>query len=835
MSSGRAASGLDAARELHLRGRAAMSSGSPAEASRLLRKARAIVASSRGDDAELLQARVLITLANAEFELDGLRPAMTRLDEAEAAIERHRLDQLRISLANQRGLLLLRAGRVDAAIAQLDMATRFADAGAAEELCKVLLNRAVAHMDNFQLQRARADLERCAQRARAAGQSLLELKATHNLGFVEYLSGNLPAALQLMDEAYAMDPSIAPGIAKLGKAEVLVAAGLVREADATLAEAGAIFRRDRLTQDLGETELERARCALLDGDAQSARRLAMRARNRFRRRGNDRWRRHAELVLLQAELEDGRPPGRLSGPALRLSEQFGQDGVRLPARTAALIAAEAHLGSGRTGAAQDALARAGRSGSTEPITARLHRGYVQAQFELATGHRAVGARRVRAALADLAGYQASFGGIDLATAAAVHGRRLAALDLSLALATGRPDAVLVAAERSRAVSTRLVAVRPPGDPAYADLLARLRQTVDALRTDDRVPALHRQRRELESAVAARGWTRVGAGVVGEAVAVEQVRAALGDATLVAFVRHADLLHAVVIGSSAGRLVQLGPAAAVDELVRRVRADLDVVARPQLPAQLRAAIRASLSRSLAAIDDALLTPLRIGGPLVVVSTGVLCQLPWGLLPSLAGRPVVVAPSATAWHAAHTRKRSVHKRVTAIAGPGLTDSSSEATTVASYWPHGQSLVGDTATGARVASALSAARILHVAAHGVHHPENPLFSWVRLADGPLFAHELDQTAGVPEHVVLSACELGLATIRPGDETLGLTAVLLQLGTRSVVGGVARVADDAAAATMIDYHARLRNGADSASALADAVAATGAPFVCFGATFSA
>ena len=88
------------------------------------------------------------------------------------------------------------------------------------------------------------------------------------------------------------------------------------------------------------------------------------------------------------------------------------------------------------------------------------------------------------------------------------------------------------------------------------------------------------------------------------------------------------------------------------------------------------------------------------------------------------------------------------------------------------------------------------------------------------PLFAHELDQTARTPDHVVLSACELGLATVRPGDEALGLTSVLLHLGTRCVVAGVARVGDEAAAETMADYHARLAGGADSAAALAAALA---------------
>jgi CHAT domain-containing protein len=84
-----------------------------------------------------------------------------------------------------------------------------------------------------------------------------------------------------------------------------------------------------------------------------------------------------------------------------------------------------------------------------------------------------------------------------------------------------------------------------------------------------------------------------------------------------------------------------------------------------------------------------------------------------------------------------------------------------------------------------------------------------------------------------VLSACELGQATVRPGDESLGLTSVLLQLGARCVVSGVAEVADELAAEVMGGYHRRLAAGADSAVALADATAAAGrpVPFVCFGA----
>jgi len=171
--------------------------------------------------------------------------------------------------------------------------------------------------------------------------------------------------------------------------------------------------------------------------------------------------------------------------------------------------------------------------------------------------------------------------------------------------------------------------------------------------------------------------------------------------------------------------------------------------------------------------------------------------------------------------------------ALAGPDLSRGIAEIETLGRVWPRGRVRISPAATRAELRHALSDAGIVHVAAHGRHQTENPLFSSIRLADGPLFAYELDQAA---PHVILSACELGLATIRPGDEALGLTSVLLHLGTRSVIAGVARVDDDVAAEVMVRYHRELVAGRDSAQALAIALpvprdAPAPAPFVCFGA----
>jgi hypothetical protein len=262
----------------------------------------------------------------------------------------------------------------------------------------------------------------------------------------------------------------------------------------------------------------------------------------------------------------------------------------------------------------------------------------------------------------------------------------------------------------------------------------------------------------------------------------------------------------------------------------------VLAHDRLPGGLRSAVRASLDRSLAALDATLLAPLGVDGPLVALSTGVLGQLPWSSLPSRRGAPLVVAPSASKWLSALSGdgKRT---GVVAFAGPDLRRADSEVAGVARAWPDAVTHSARHADSAEFVAAVGSAQLLHVAAHGVHQPENPLFSALRLADGPVFAHEL--RAPAPEHVVLSACEVGLATIRPGDEALGLASALLALGTRSVIAGVSRVGDEAAAETMTAYHARLAAGADSADALAaallDATDDVVPPFVNFGSAWRA
>ncbi|HEY8867285.1 MAG TPA: hypothetical protein VIM22_10145, partial [Solirubrobacteraceae bacterium] len=567
--------------------------------------------SSATPEQESLAAAIWISIAINEAEVHGIERGMAALGEARLRAERSSDPGLLVRVHSQYAAIATRAGRFDAALAEFGAAEAMIDHSDRNDHFAILLNSGNLRLFLGELTSARNLLSRAAAFASMAGIRGGQFKALHNLGYLEFLAGDLPRALRLMNDAHAISGDVSQGVALLDRARVLVEAGLVREADDALAEASVIFRRDRLAQDLAETDLERARCALIAGDAPAARRFAARARDRFRRRGNDRWRRSAELVLLQGDLAAGRPGPRLVEPALRLQGELDEEGLRLPARAAGLIAAEAYLLSGDTDAAASVVAALGAAGRHDPITSRLHARYVRARLDAACGDVRRASRQVRAGIGELSDYQASFGSIDLQTAAAIHGRRLAELGLSLALHSRGAAEVFAAAERARAVSTRLPVVRPPEDADAAELLAELRQSVESLRavTQDRAASapLLRRRAQLERAITARGWTLAGAGSARPTARLVEIRAAVAaaDATMVLFVEAGGALHAVVACDGRLRLHELGRADSITEQVHRVRANLDVLAQPRLPGGLSAAVRSSFERSVGRLDEVLL--------------------------------------------------------------------------------------------------------------------------------------------------------------------------------------------------------------------------------------
>lgn len=788
-------------------------------------------------------------LAAMEQELSGDGGGQEHLDAALAKSVSLQSDDLTFAVRQARALRALRVGSVDEALAHFATAELLLGSASDLDVCKMLVNRGTLRLEQLDLAGARRDFERCM--ARAQGDPALEMfgaMARHNLGYVEFVGGNLPAALRLMDEALRWVDQTTVATSLLDRARVLIEAGLTDAADATLREAAEQFRQGRAWASLAETELAGAQLALLTGHFDLVRRLAGAARTRFRRRGNVPWRRRAELVLLAGDLGAGRPPGLLVRPALRLAGEFDVDGLTPYATTARLIGCEALLAAGRLAEAESVLATTAPPRRTDLVELRLQRRTVTAQLARAAGDPDSAARHVRRGLDELVRYQAQFGSVDLQTASALHGRRLAALDLDLALEQGRPADVFAALERGRASSRRLVPVTPPAG-ASASSLVELRQltaTLHEVGADpgrrDEAQAVRQRVHRVQEQLRGLSWESVGLGPPHSSATLAKVRERLATCgrQLVMLGRHADELVAVVLGAGRPRLVRLPGGTSAGALARTVRADLDVVARSRVPERLLVSATASATHKLAALDHLLLEPLGLSDlPLVVVPTADLSTLPWSCLPSLVARPVEVAPTAGAWWQRAGVERGfgdenepLPARVVALVGPEVPAAADEVAQVAATWPGARVFEGPEATRRAFAEQGPTATIAHLAAHGHHVAQNPLFSSLDLADGPLFAYEL-AAAQVPAHVVLSACELGQATVRPGEESLGLTSVLLQLGARCVVSGVAEVADDLAAEVMVGYHRRLAAGSDSAVALADATAATHrpVPFVCFGA----
>src|SRR5205085_12534957 len=111
----------------------------------------------------------------------------------------------------------------------------------------------------------------------------------------------------------------------------------------------------------------------------------------------------------------------------------------------------------------------------------------------------------------------------------------------------------------------------------------------------------------------------------------------------------------------------------------------------------------------------------------------------------------------------------------------------------YPSSVRLTGAAATTTRLREALDGVAVAHVCAHGSFRADNPLFSSLELADGPLTVYDLEALRRAPATMVLSSCDAGLSAVHPGDELLGLAAALLALGTRTLVASLLPVPDAA------------------------------------------
>ncbi|GAA1304550.1 CHAT domain-containing protein [Saccharothrix xinjiangensis] len=827
--------------------------------------------------AALARVSLAFVLSNTGRHAQALRAvnaALEELDGGDADIARM-----------QRGLVLHYLCRYDEARREYNRSIEAARrTGDKLGEARARNNRGLLRAYTGGLRAADEDFDRAAALYRELDLELAVADVRWNAGISASRAGDVPRALTMFAEAereYRRLEVPRPALL-INRLELLVSVPLLEEAraaaDRALEELG-----DDLVLARSEAMFYRARVALLEGDLDRAVEMAVAARRGFRREKREVWEAGARHVELRAAYLSGRRDRALGAALARVASRLDALGWRmagLEARVdAALVARD--LGDGRRAVAELVVAGAARHGGT--AAHRVQGWYAEALRRDLEGNARGAQIALRRGLRLLDEYRVSLGAAELRALSGAQGKALALEGLRAAVASGHAARVLSWAEAWRAGALRMTPARPPEDSGLADALAELRAVtadLEAALLGGRPVAALRQR-QVRGEQRVRDLTRQtsGGGAVSTPPDVHDLAHALGPAALVEYIDHGGALLAVVVAGGRASLHHLGR---LDGALREVRLLRFALHRlVTLPEHVdRSAVRAGADHAAGLLETRLLAPLRrrLGArPLVLAPTGPLGGLPWSALPSCRGRSVVVAPSATVWLRASTAdprppgaprppthllngaapgqagladgpdwavgagRASGPGRAVLAAGPRLPAAPAEIAAIAPLTGPASVLVGADATVDAVAAAMDGAPLAHVAAHGSFRADNPLFSALELADGPLTVYDLERLRTPPARVVLSACDSGLSAVRPGDELMGFTAALLGLGTRTLIAPVVPVPAEVTTPLMVDLHRRLNAGEPPAVALAnaqeahresgDAAYAAGAGFLCFGA----
>jgi tetratricopeptide (TPR) repeat protein len=794
----------------------------------------------------VIEAEARMSYALVLDDLGNPAAALREIDRACA-----QLSGLRLARATmQRALILRRVGRDNDALAGYQRAlTAFRRHGDALWQGRVLVNRAVLRGYHGELAQARADLEEAARIFAGLHLATAVAQAQHNLGFLAAQAGDVAGALRYYDLSREQLSYIgAAAVTELDRAELLLAARLLPEARTAVGAAIEAARAGRFSTLLGQAQLLSARIELTSGAAAEAGQTAARARATFVRQGRPNWAVLARRTELAARTATGLGDRRTVRGLEHCGDELAAASWLFQAWDAWIEAAHLAVDLDDGAAAARCLDKAATALTAGPAPLRARARHAAAQVALHAGDVAAARRHAAAGYRDVETHQASLGATELGLRSGAAGVDLAALRLRLSLADEEPREALRWLQRVRSAALRLPPARPADDPEVAARLVELRSISREIATaaldSPRLQRLLRRQRTLEEEIRQASWrggSAAGPDGSPRQPALGELATELGDRALVELFALDGELQALVMVAGRVRHRRLGPASqAYSELdALRFAIRRHVVYGPDAAAVARA--QAAIQYSAAELDRVLLAAVAdlIGDrSLVLAPTGPLHGLPWSVLASCQGRGVTVSPSSWQWWQAARRPAAGTGRRVLVGAPAPPHAVSEVARLSAGLTGAVTLTGPEATTERVLAALDGATAGHVACHGVFRADNPMFSQLLLADGPLTVLDLSALRLAPDLLVLSSCDAGLSAVHPGDELQGLAAALLGLGTRTVIAGLGPVGDEATVNLMTGLHQRLRAGARPAEALAAAQAAVGAGyavsaanFVCLGA----
>jgi len=310
---------------------------------------------------------------------------------------------------------------------------------------------------------------------------------------------------------------------------------------------------------------------------------------------------------------------------------------------------------------------------------------------------------------------------------------------------------------------------------------------------------------------------------------------LADRTVVLAVTPGSTVHGHVVewghDTLSERVARLRQALGVDDVPRGVRLVRHLVpaVAPAAPVDPKPLLRELYSELIAPVAGALPSD---GTPVVIEPHAALWLLPFAALLTtddtwLADQwPLLYSPSA---HVLDEIRQEPD-----YGGPGdlkalivgnplmpavppqdgleiklqpLPGAEQEARAISAFFPGRCTLLlGADADRATVETLAEKHGILHLATHGIAYADDPLASFVALAepqhgDGPLTARETLSLSLPADLVTLSACQTGLGRVS-GDGMIGLSRAFLVAGARAVLVSQWNVSDQATAALMVAFY---------------------------------
>ena len=732
----------------------------------------------------------------------------------------------------RKGMMLWTVGRHAEALDDMHRAIAgLRRAGDALWLPRALNARGMVYRSLGMASRADADYVAAGLLWAKTGQVVEAIYVVENRALIALRSGDLPAALSFLDEAEARyRPMEVPTTGlSIDRCITLLAAGLSR--DALAVAAAAVDELDHIrgrSTKKAELLVTAADCALAAGQPQQALAWARAACSLTRSQESAWWFARASLVLVTARYAAEAASAPLLRAASRAAARLTDSGSAEAAQ-AHLLAGRVALDLGRHELANRHLAEAAldrRGGS--PLSRAS--GWLSEALRagVAGDHR----RQLvacRSGLDVLDQHRFTLGSSELRAQATAHGTELAAIAQRHVARDGRPRSLLTWSERWRATALAVPSVRPPSDAALQSGLTALRDVVIRMETCRRrgpsdpravreLPRLERERRRLENTIRAHAMHARGNGPGSRtAISVANLLAELGDARLVEVVDVDGALHVLmcvdgrVHHTVAGQVTEAARAANFARFaLRRLARD-----RPGDDPGSAMSVLATAGRRL---SEQLLGQAvrRLGDrPVIVVPPGRLQAVPWALIPALSDREFTVAPSATSWLRARAIAPPGWRKVVLASGPGLATGGAEVAAIETLYDDVSVLSGPDATASRVLNALEGTWLAHLAAHGNFRADSPMFSSLRMHDGPLTVYDFEQLARAPYRLVLPSCDSGTQAAAGADELLGLVSSLLRLGTAGVIAAIVPLNDQAVVPVMVELHRGLQAGHNLAAAL--------------------